>query len=37
MSTSERQEIEAILARLSDRPDQTFGSALAAWSHMAMQ
>lgn len=37
MSASERQQIEAIITRLSTRPAQSFGEALAAWAHQAKQ
>lgn len=37
MSATERQQIEAIVTRLSTRPAQSFGEALAAWAHQAKQ
>jgi hypothetical protein len=37
MSARERQQIDAITTRLTDHPAESFGAALAAWSHQAPQ
>ncbi len=35
MSALERQQVEAIVTRLSTNPAQSFGATLAAWAHQA--
>jgi hypothetical protein len=37
MSVADRQQIDAIITRLTTRPAESFGSALAAWAHQARQ
>lgn len=37
MSATERQQMDAIITRLTTRPGEAFGASLAAWAHQATQ